>query len=95
VGNVVAFDRDGKRLVGYWLGRAHWGKGIASRALGEFPRIETRRPLHARVLKTNRASIRVLEKNGFERLREVTGAQGDEAGEEFEFELKGPQLLVK
>src|SRR5579864_6752827 len=36
VGNIVAFDRDGKREVGYWIDKAYWGKGIASRALALF-----------------------------------------------------------
>ena len=38
VGSISSWDNDGKREVTYWIGRAHWGKGIASRALGEFPR---------------------------------------------------------
>ena len=35
VGSIASWDNDGKREVTYWIGRAHWGKGIASRALGE------------------------------------------------------------
>ena len=34
-GNIVCFDRDDKRLVGYWLGREFWGQGLATRALAE------------------------------------------------------------
>jgi RimJ/RimL family protein N-acetyltransferase len=64
-GNLVSFERYGKREVGYWIGREYWGKGIATTALEEFlGRLETR-PLHARVAKDNVASIRVLEKCGF------------------------------
>ncbi|MBL8957295.1 MAG: GNAT family N-acetyltransferase [Myxococcaceae bacterium] len=66
-GNVVAFDREGKRLVGYWYGRAHWGRGIASEALRRFLTLETQRPLCAWVIPSNRASMRVLEKHGFVR----------------------------
>jgi RimJ/RimL family protein N-acetyltransferase len=33
VGNIVSFEMSGETLVGYWIGRDHWGKGIASRAL--------------------------------------------------------------
>jgi RimJ/RimL family protein N-acetyltransferase len=64
-GNVVSFEGSGQRLVGYWIGREHWGKGVATRALSEFlGHIETR-PLYAHVAKHNAASVRVLEKCGF------------------------------
>lgn len=64
-GHVVCFDRDGKREVGYWIGREYWGKGIATTALSEFLAGVPERPLHAGVARRNRASIRVLEKCGF------------------------------
>ncbi len=64
-GNIVSFDRDGHREVGYWIGREHWGKGIATAALAEFLKIETTRPLYAYVAKHNVASTRVLQKCGF------------------------------
>jgi RimJ/RimL family protein N-acetyltransferase len=64
-GNVVSFGRDGRRLVGYWLGREFWGKGVATAALFEFLKHERERPLFAFVAKQNLGSIRVLEKCGF------------------------------
>ena len=64
-GNIGSFDRADKRLVGYWLGKDYWGKGVATRALGEFLNHDQTRPLFAHVAKHNRASIRVLEKCGF------------------------------
>jgi RimJ/RimL family protein N-acetyltransferase len=64
-GHVVCFERFGLREVGYWLGRAHWGKGIATRAVREYLARNDHRPLYARVAKDNAASIRVLEKCGF------------------------------
>ncbi|HEX8222030.1 MAG TPA: GNAT family N-acetyltransferase [Chloroflexia bacterium] len=64
-GNIVCFGWQGKREVGYWLGREHWGKGIATAALGEFLGVVTERPLYAAAAKDNAASIRVLEKCGF------------------------------
>ncbi|MDB4944833.1 MAG: GCN5-related N-acetyltransferase [Labilithrix sp.] len=71
VGNVLAWTADGQRKIGYWIDRACWGRGVASRALAELvARIETARPLHAEVVKTNLASIRVLEKCGFVRVGE-------------------------
>jgi len=70
VGNLVSWISADRRLVGYWVGREHWGKGIASRALAEFVRQIPDRPLHANVVTSNLGSIRVLEKNGFERVGE-------------------------
>lgn len=64
-GNVLSFDRDGRREVGYWLGRDFWGKRIATRALSEFLRHERTRPLYGVVATHNLASLRVLEKCGF------------------------------
>ena len=72
-GNVLSFIHDGRREVGYWIGREHWGGGIASAALAAFLEIETRRPLYAGVVETNLGSLRVLEKCGFQR----TGSEGD------------------
>lgn len=67
-GYLVGFDRGGEREVGYWLGRAFWGKGIASAALAAFLDIETTRPLTAFAAAHNLGSIRVLEKNGFRKV---------------------------
>jgi len=65
VGYIGSWEQDGKRLVAYWIGREHWGKGIASRALSEFLVLVAIRPLHAWVAAHNVGSIRVLEKCGF------------------------------
>jgi RimJ/RimL family protein N-acetyltransferase len=67
-GNVVSFESEGRRLVGYWIGREFWSRGIASRALALFLEHDTARPLEAFVAKHNAGSIRVLEKNGFVRV---------------------------
>jgi RimJ/RimL family protein N-acetyltransferase len=72
-GNVVSFERFGKREVGYWIGRDHWGRGIATAALSEFLARAPERPLHARVAEHNVASIRVLEKCGFRAATEDSG----------------------
>ncbi len=64
-GNIVCWERDSKRLVGYWIGKDHWGQGVATRALSEFVDVVRARPLYAHVAKKNVASIRVLEKCGF------------------------------
>ena len=64
-GNVVMFPRGDRHLVGYWLGREFWGRGIATVALQRFVGTIVVRPLHAFVAATNVASRRVLEKCGF------------------------------
>jgi RimJ/RimL family protein N-acetyltransferase len=64
-GNIGCWEQDGQRLVGYWIGREFWGKGIATEALAELTEELKVRPLHAWVATTNVGSIRVLEKCGF------------------------------
>jgi len=66
-GNIVSWEHDGERDVGYWIGREHWGKGVATAALTAFLMELDTRPLHAHVATHNIGSIRVLEKCGFER----------------------------
>lgn len=56
--------------LGYFLGPEHWGKGYATEAVSlavtyAFDWLNLRK-LYARVFGSNLASIRVLEKNGFE-----------------------------
>jgi RimJ/RimL family protein N-acetyltransferase len=67
-GNIGCWESDGRRYVGYWIGREFWGKGLATRALGELVEEVAERPLHAWVATTNVGSIRVLEKCGFVRV---------------------------
>jgi len=76
-GNVVAFGYEGRREVGYWIGRAFWGKGVAASALRAFLAEVPERPIYAGVAEGNVASIRVLEKCGF-RISEAPA--GDEDG---------------
>jgi RimJ/RimL family protein N-acetyltransferase len=64
-GNIGCWTQDGLRLVGYWVGRDFWGRGLATTALTELAAEITERPLHAWVAATNMGSIRVLEKCGF------------------------------
>jgi RimJ/RimL family protein N-acetyltransferase len=82
VGNIVSFQLSGETQVGYWIGRSHWGKGIASGALALFLVDVDTRPLHAHVAKHNVASIRVLQKSGFSVVGEDTIVEsGDEIEE--------------
>jgi len=64
-GTIGSWGDPGEREVTYWIGRSHWGKGIATAALNAFLAVDTSRPLHARVAYDNVASRRVLEKSGF------------------------------
>lgn len=89
-GNIGSWEKDGRRLVGYWIGKEFWGRGIASRALFAFIGHDKARPLHAYVAKNNVASIRVLEKCGFTIAGEDIDSSeaGDEVVEEFVYVLR-------
>ena len=80
VGNIVSWVHDDEREVGYWIGREHWGAGVATAALGAFLTIVEERPLFAHVVEHNVGSIRVLEKCGFALVDQV--ALPDEAKKE-------------
>lgn len=86
-GNVLSFDYQGRREVGYWLGREFWGKGIASAALSEFLAIEPTRPLFGAVATHNAASFRVLQKCGFRPSSELDEAGAGESVRRLLFEL--------
>ena len=64
-GNIGCWQQSGDHLIGYWIGREYWGRGIATQALSEFLKHIQVRPLLAHVAKHNLGSIRVLEKCGF------------------------------
>lgn len=89
-GNVVCYPQSGKLLLGYWLGRTYWGRGIASQAVRDFVALIAARPIHAFVSKENVASRRVLEKCGFQCIAEITADAegGDDAVDEFEYVLR-------
>ena len=84
-GHIISWPQAGARKLGYWLGREHWGRGIASAALAQFLTLLTFRPLVAHVAKHNLASLRVLQKCGFQISGEHTFAYtpDSEPGEEF------------
>lgn len=55
--------------IGYWLGEEYWGRGIGTEALGIMTHLALSagkyKKLFAPVLGPNRASMEVLEKNGY------------------------------
>ncbi|MBW3526966.1 GNAT family N-acetyltransferase [Shewanella sp. NKUCC05_KAH] len=65
VGNIGHWQSDGQALIGYWIDREYWGKGIATQTLAQFLPLVSLRPLFAHVAKHNLASLRVLLRHGF------------------------------
>jgi len=87
-GNIGSWPQEDVRLVGYWIGKEHWGKSVATRALAAFLRLLTERPLHAHVASHNVGSIRVLEKCGFSLEHEETIEAADNDIVELVFVLR-------
>ncbi|HKW15172.1 MAG TPA: GNAT family N-acetyltransferase [Candidatus Krumholzibacteria bacterium] len=84
VGSVSSWETDCKPEVTYWIGKEHWGRGIATRALATFlVEANATRPIYARVARDNLGSRRVLEKCGFRIIGEMKGFAGAR-GEEIE-----------
>ena len=90
VGYISCFPLDGGDHVGYWIDRAHWGRGVASRALEKLLREVAQRPLVAVAATGNGASIRVLQKCGFviEEVRQSPASERYPACEEAVFMLR-------
>ncbi len=65
------FERAGSVMIGYWVGKRFWGRGIATDALRTLTAytLATLRPrrLWANVMAANAASARVLEHAGYVR----------------------------
>lgn len=85
-GSVASYQDDefGKPEVTYWIGKEYWGKRVATRALAALLGIVQERPMYARVVKDNIASLRVLQRCGFEMYGEDRGyanARGQEVEE--------------
>jgi RimJ/RimL family protein N-acetyltransferase len=66
VGTIGSWVSDGATEVTYWIARAHWGQGIATRALGLLLEQIPVRPIRARAASDNLGSLRVLQKVGFQ-----------------------------
>ena len=80
VGNAVSWTADEGRMVGYWIGKEHWGRGFASAGLVLFLDVDRHRPLLATVVEHNVGSRRVLEKAGFQFVARKLGDDGPEPG---------------
>lgn len=71
VGDIVSWLEDGHREVGYWIGRASWGRGYATQALRLLLDELPDRPILARAAEHNMGSRRVLEHCGFVHIGET------------------------
>ena len=65
VGSIAKFVMEGNTEITYWIDRAYWGQGIATKALRKLLEIESIRPIFGRVAFDNVGSQKVLEKCGF------------------------------
>ncbi|HRN56015.1 MAG TPA: GNAT family N-acetyltransferase [Agriterribacter sp.] len=76
--------------LGYWVGEPYWGKGVATKAVqymleytfDMFPYLIR---LYARVFEYNKASMKVLEKNGFylEAVQQKSAIKNDKITNEY------------
>jgi RimJ/RimL family protein N-acetyltransferase len=77
VGMIATFSIDGEREITYWLDRAVWGRGIASRAVKAMLELDATRPMMARAATANAGSTAVLRRAGFDEVaRNVDFAPG-------------------
>jgi len=81
VGRISSFTIDGQTEITYWIERAAWGKGIATRALALFLDLVPVRPLYARAASDNAGSLRVLQKSGFKVIGTETSFAAGRNGE--------------
>jgi RimJ/RimL family protein N-acetyltransferase len=65
VGSISSFVSGDQTEVTYWIDRPAWGHGIATQALELLLKLVPARPLHARAASDNIASLKVLQKAGF------------------------------
>jgi RimJ/RimL family protein N-acetyltransferase len=79
-GHALSWTAVEGRVVGYWLGKCYWGRGIASEALRLYLVEEGCRPLLATVAGHNAGSRRVLEKTGFRLVSSKLVDDGPERG---------------
>jgi [ribosomal protein S5]-alanine N-acetyltransferase len=91
VGTIGITIHDHKAEIGYWLGRAYWGKGIMTEVVKEitkycFNELGLRR-MYAYTFPKNKASMRVLEKAGykFEGILRKNVVRGDKLIDEYLF----------
>jgi [ribosomal protein S5]-alanine N-acetyltransferase len=65
VGSIAKFEIEGKAELTYWIDKKFWGQGVATKALEEFLKNESMRPIIGRTAFDNFGSQKVLEKCHF------------------------------
>jgi [ribosomal protein S5]-alanine N-acetyltransferase len=96
VGLVITSKEHRTAEFGIVVGRAYWGKGIGTAAAQLVTRYAFDMlglaEIQAEVLQRNLASLRLLEKVGFQRLRVIAGApeSGGDSEDCFEYVLRSP-----
>lgn len=73
VGSIGSWEMEDQREVGYGIGRAFWGRGIATQALRQVLAMLPHRPLYGYTALHNHGSMRVLEKCGFVQVGQSKG----------------------
>lgn len=89
VGDVALWHADGTAMLGYWVDREAWGRGIATRAVRLLLDAVGERPVRAWVAADNAASCALLAALGFteiDRANSFANARGAEI-DELLFEL--------
>ncbi len=100
VGSIGSFVFDGQTEVTYWIDRAAWGGGIATRAVALFLGLVPVRPLYARAASDNAGSLRVLQKSGFKILGTETsyaagrGAEIEETNLRLDYRVRPGDALM-
>jgi [ribosomal protein S5]-alanine N-acetyltransferase len=72
-GSIAKFEMRGEAELTYWIDKKYWGRGIATKALTEFLKIENTRPIFGRTAFDNIGSQKVLEKCGFIKISQDKG----------------------
>ena len=77
VGNVVSWTGGEGRMVGYWIGKEHWGRGIASAALRLYlDHVEQHRPCSRPSSSTTRARAACSRRQAFNSWRGSSWTMG-------------------
>ena len=88
VGSIAKFEIEGQAEITYWIDKAYWGKGVATKALTEFLKTEKMRPILGRTAFDNVGSQKVLEKCNFVKIGSDKGFANARQAEIEEFIYK-------
>lgn len=89
-GHVSSYRDGARRELTYWIDPTLWGRGIASRAVAAFVAAEPAGVLHARVVQDHVASLKVLQRCGFQVCGQDSGFAAGRGAQVEEFLLQRP-----